>query len=65
MTLSFKPWHGMPYKKFNIFADVKNRKKRIGRMLAPNEDLALIKARENLPDHRNLRVEARRRRVKT
>lgn len=59
MTLSFKPWHGTPYKKFNIFADVKSRRKRVGRMLAPNGELALIKARENLVDHRNLWVEER------
>ena len=61
MTLSFKPWHGTPYKKFNIFADVKDQKKCVGRMLAPNEELALVKARENLADHSNARVEERKR----
>ncbi len=59
MSLNFKPWYGTPYRRFNIFADIKDRKKRTGRMLAPNDELALVKAREILPGHTNLHVEER------
>ena len=49
--LSFKPWHGQKYEKFNIFITLPDRKKRIGRIIAPNEELALIKAREIFPKY--------------
>ena len=47
--LSFKPWHGQKYEKFNILITLPDRKKRIGRLIAPNHELALIKARELFP----------------
>ena len=47
--LSFTPWHGKPYQRFNILVQLPERKKRIGRLLAPNEELALIKSRELFP----------------
>lgn len=56
--LSFKPWHGQPYQRFNIIVQLPERKRRIGRMLAPNHELALIKARELFPSL-NLLIEKR------
>ncbi len=50
--LSFKPWHGKPYQRFNILLQRPDRKKRIGRLLAPNHELALIKSRELFPDQK-------------
>ena len=59
MAISFKPWHGQTYKRFNILANVKGKEKRIGRILAPNEELALIKARSNFPNHKQIAVKER------
>lgn len=56
--LSFKPWHGKPYQRFNILEQKADRQKRIGRMLAPNEELALVKSRELFPD-RSIIIEKR------
>ena len=56
--LSFTPWHGTPYQRFNIMVQQPDRTRRIGRILAPNEELALIKARERFPD-RDVFIEKR------
>ena len=50
MSLSFTPWHGIAYQRFNILETKPDRVKKIGRILAPNEELALVKARELFPD---------------
>ena len=57
-TLSFKPWHGQVYEKFNIMMQLPERQKRIGRLLAPNHELALVKARELFPN-RDITIEKR------
>lgn len=47
MGISFKPFHGQPYQKFVIVRIYPSGKmKRIGRMLAPNLELAIAKAGE-------------------
>lgn len=56
--LSFKPWHGTAYQRFNILIQKPDRKKRIGRILAPNNELALVKARELFPS-REIIIEQR------
>ena len=61
MALSFAPWHGQSYKRFNIFVKVDGRTRHLGRMLAPNEELALIKARENFPEYPSIYVVERKR----
>ena len=55
--LSFKPWHGQVYEHFDILITLPDRKKRISRMIAPNEELALIKARQNHSNYEALYVE--------
>ena len=50
MSLSFTPWHGTAYQRFNILETKPDRIKKIGRILAPNEELALVKARELFPN---------------
>ena len=46
--ISFKPFHGKPYKKYNIFRKKQHGiAKFIGNMIAPNDERALAKAKEN------------------
>jgi len=60
-TISFKPYHGAPYQKFFIIRNTADGKiKRIGKMLAPNAELAEAKARQlwtNEPAGSTLNVE--------
>jgi 1,2-phenylacetyl-CoA epoxidase PaaB subunit len=56
MKISFKPWHGRPYKKYHILISNQGKIKYIGKMLAPNRELALVKARVNFPKHKNIKV---------
>ncbi len=45
--ISFKPYHGTPYQKFFVVRNTADGKtKRIGKMLAPNAELAEAKARQ-------------------
>lgn len=47
MGISFKPFHGTPFQKFNISRVYPTGQiKRIGKMLAPNLELATAKALE-------------------
>lgn len=47
MSISFKPHHGVSYQRFLIFRVYPTGKiKRIGKMLAPNLELARLKAKE-------------------
>lgn len=53
--ISFKPYHGQPFKKYDIFGFKKSGYRRIGSLLAPNKTLALAKATENF-SHKKITV---------
>lgn len=47
-TIGFKPYHDTPYQKFFVIRSTSDGKiKRIGKMLAPNAELAEAKARNS------------------